>query len=650
MAERIGIISEENLFANRTFVNVIAFCGAGRLNSTVGLALGVAGSGDFCIGGVVAYRAVLICIPTDFGAGGILSCYLSQSVTKSVNGNGHAAEFFAANGAVNNFVIRTVVYAIGIYFVFNNGCASGVAEFGNYGLRNSSKTAIAAMLACGQTSCGAGRFYSCIINYIYVIIGINCNRLRLCNDLLADCAEQLASLALGNAGCGNLFLYSNGNVQEIVRGNYLLSKKDFIANAAVPTFGQAGRDAGRSYIRIDYYGVTMSVNGNGGAAEFFTAYGAVNNFVIRTVVYAIGSYFVFLNCCARGVAKCRNYLLSNESHTATIAVRAVGQTFLGAGCSLTEIDDFFVAKCRAVFNNDLVIATNLTNVLSLCRIGAICRNFDHFVIVLCGDINLFAREFFTANRAVYYFKVETVYGRINTANGISACFFYCFSGRVTKCRNYVLRNKDLFAYVAVRAFGQTGRGAGGIYCRINYYSVTGCSYHVIGVGVAAHSAGISGVAVRGAVRIGYNANIIMSECRDNNGLRLVAMPLVVLALRDGVTILIAGGILVVNFFEIVIQFFTGNYGVIQMTKIANVHIVRMGYTCSRNRTDIITGSTVSAVMLALLDLNIVLIVNVTVCTDVKTRAGSKHDYRQRGKDKCAYQKNCKKSFHDILPF
>ena len=71
---------------NSTVNNVIVRTGGGTTGSDLvlndGVSGGVTGSLDLLVGGVIASRAVLVCVPTSLGTGGSLSLNLGQSVAE----------------------------------------------------------------------------------------------------------------------------------------------------------------------------------------------------------------------------------------------------------------------------------------------------------------------------------------------------------------------------------------------------------------------------------------------------------------------------------------------------------------------------------------------------------------------------------------
>ena len=131
--------------------------------------IGVTGSGDLLVGRVITLRAGLICIPTDSGTGCSLSGVINIGVTGSGDSEGLTVKLYLTNGTVNYIIVRSVVYTIGVFVIFCDSFAFGVAESVNRLLSHENLVASRAVRSLGETGFGTGRSYSLIRHLVVTL-------------------------------------------------------------------------------------------------------------------------------------------------------------------------------------------------------------------------------------------------------------------------------------------------------------------------------------------------------------------------------------------------------------------------------------------------------------------------------------------------
>ena len=77
--------------------------------------------------------------------------------------------------------------------------------------------------------------------------------------------------------------------------NSLLFNENFVTYGAMLTFSKSGCGTSRSNCFVGYFGMSGSSNSNGFAADLYTAYGTVNNLIVRTVSSTGGCSCIFNN-------------------------------------------------------------------------------------------------------------------------------------------------------------------------------------------------------------------------------------------------------------------------------------------------------------------------------------------------------------------
>ena len=170
-------------------------------------------------------------------------------MTESIGGYGFSADFFTADITVNNEIIRTVIYAIGIDFVFFNSFSRSMTE-------------------CFTDD-------RCSFEFIAANIAVNHKVIRACIHAVGADNVFFDSLKRIMAESGNCaFIFSLTTV--VTNGNFL---------AFVFAIGSNG-------LFILRERVTESTFRYGFSADFFTA-DTVNNKFIRAVFFAGGGNFVF---------------------------------------------------------------------------------------------------------------------------------------------------------------------------------------------------------------------------------------------------------------------------------------------------------------------------------------------------------------------
>ena len=612
MTKSIGEVGLIEITTNSAQANVIATGGAGGINNTLGRTVGVTESGKLYISGVVAHSTVLICIPTDFGAGRSLCCYVSQSVTQSGNviSNNNVTAYGASISGVTNLCAGRSSY---------NRIVAVTKCRHNIGSVRSTTTVCTGVQGIAVISAGGSNDYGSII----VSIGINRNHFRNCDNRIAQCAGQLTCPTGGNTGCGNLALGDNGNVTEIARGYDHSVTRELVATN-----------------------------------------GAVYNFVVRTVLLASRSLVVFNNRCTKSVTEFRNYDLRNENFTANIAVRAFGQTSIytiGINCG---IDHFrmaesvniivnisitanralvggvtnlsasrssnncivLVSKCRSGLSSEL-IAANLTPVMLDFRSVAGRRGYGYDIIMLSSrNNNVRAGKLFAAIKAVNYKVVRT----FNFTPGSNFVFLNCFGRSVTQSGNGILRGLNIAATIAMRTLSQAGIITVGSNCGISHIVVTESISVITNLNVAANGTGISGVACLGASGSSNNCVFAVSESGH-----IIANPLLaamILGTSVGGVTRLSTSRSSYSTIEPFVVALSGclDHRIVSAALITNHHVISYGYAGRINVLFPLAGACVSVALTLVNNRNHAMMFSMGVGILCK------HEYRHCGKDKCTY--------------
>ena len=141
--------------------------------------------------------------------------------------------------------------------------------------------------------------------------------------------------------------------------------------------------------------------GNGIAAEFVATYCTVNYFIVRTVFGAVRSNLVFNNCFACVMTKCVYFFLSNLV-VASGAMRAFSKTCFCASRSYCLINYHIVTKCVYFFLCNAVVASCTVRTCGktcFCASRSYCCIVNHIVTESCN--------FFLCNLVVASCAVRT---------------------------------------------------------------------------------------------------------------------------------------------------------------------------------------------------------------------------------------------------
>ena len=227
--------------------------------------------------------------------------------------------------------------------------------------------------------------------------------------------------------------------------------------------------------------MTCCIYCNSFAADFSIANYTVNNVIVFTVVFTIGSNLIFHNSCACCMTKY------------TIKLCTAYCTCLC--CCTCCIGTSLMAKCGNCFlsNENLItygtVLTFCQACFSTCRIY---RFVDYFCMTCRIYCNSFAADFNIANCTVNYVIVSTVIFTIGinlifynniaccmTKCGLELCTTYCTclccctccvdTCLMAKCVNCFLSNENFVTCGTMLTFCQAGCSTCGCYCYIDYF-------------------------------------------------------------------------------------------------------------------------------------------------------------------------------------
>ena len=194
---------------------------------------------DFHIGGVVAARAGLICIPTDLGTSGSLCFMLYFVVTQSIDfliGGVVAARAGHICIPADLGTSRSLCFML--YFVMAQSC-------------NQFCTTYSTSLGIGTSCLSTGGVTQCVNSFLRN----------------GHCVTDRAVLALSQTGFGTSGSLSCVNDLGMTQGgNTCLSNQHFATDGAVLALSQTGFGTGGSLSCVNDLGVTQSVNGSIGVA------------------------------------------------------------------------------------------------------------------------------------------------------------------------------------------------------------------------------------------------------------------------------------------------------------------------------------------------------------------------------------------------
>ena len=160
----------------------------------------------FDIGSIVAPRAGIIGLPTDFRTGGRLRLVMDKIMTKGLDRRlRFSAQFLATDGAIHHLVVAAAFGATAFSFVLPHGLAGGVAQGGNLDIGR--VVAPRAGVICLPAGLCAGRRLGIVVNQI-VLQGVDGLRFPAQLRMADGAIDHLVEAAcLGAGGFDYIFLY-----------------------------------------------------------------------------------------------------------------------------------------------------------------------------------------------------------------------------------------------------------------------------------------------------------------------------------------------------------------------------------------------------------------------------------------------------------
>ena len=236
-----------------------------------------------------------------------------KAVAERVNDFLLAAQFFAADGAVHDFVIRADHGTGSVHFILADSFPFGMAERGDLFIRRIFTTRASVI---GVPTDPGTRCSLCI-----VMLQVMAECFSICNA--ADVAFRRVGARRGTAAVAGLVV-------------------DLVATAAFMPM--------RGAVRYPLFGPVMaeSLNGLLLAAQFFAADGTVNDLVIRTGHGASSCHFVLADSLPFGMAE-RGDLFICRIVTTRAGVVSIPSD-LGARCGLSIVMLQVMAECFSICN------------------------------------------------------------------------------------------------------------------------------------------------------------------------------------------------------------------------------------------------------------------------------------------------------------
>ena len=283
------------------------------------------------------------------------------------------------------------------YLIGGTGCslAGKMTKCGDLLLSSQYGITYRAMVTLGKTGYGTGRLNTCILfgsmsqsfnivlrNQNYVTYGtmLSFSLTLLCTccgnciinflGMAGSCFHLVLTGYLGAAGlngtvndlvvatvngtcCVNLVLYhgSSGSVSQSILDIYLhsMTHSVFITYAtgleSIALFSTC-----RSSYNTCIIGMTEWVNGSCRARQLCVAYGTVNNGIIASAVYTVGSNVVFDHCCSGCMTQSVNNLM-NAGNFVCSAYRAVYDLVISACNSTGSLDLVFLNSIAGSMGN-----------------------------------------------------------------------------------------------------------------------------------------------------------------------------------------------------------------------------------------------------------------------------------------------------------
>ena len=331
-------------------------------------------------------------------------------MAKCINRNGLAAEFVAANGTVNNAIVRAAVYAVGSHVVFNNSVTLFVAECIN-------QNGFAAEFVAAN-----GTVNNAIIRAAVYAIGSHV----VFNN----------SVALFVAKCGKLHRF-----------------KHVLAAASTLNIHRCtGSIAGSIYLHVHLVIVLKSGNGNVLTAGFSTAERTVSNVIIGSVSGTGGSDVVFHNDLTGRMAGHRNH--NRRASGFYTANGTVGNFIIGALGDAICLNDVFpnrltvgVSKRINDVANDFICtalgaAVGRVTLSHASRLGynaILCvKVMDRKIHCICGERN----DLRTVHTVVRINFSVIFCSQIRGDRNVSTYTFFYFEGEIEQFTNVCICGAD----------------------------------------------------------------------------------------------------------------------------------------------------------------------------------------------------------------